>query len=71
MKLNRPLLNDLLQIIHRLILGEGISWLRTNRLRRLMEDETYRRMTLQLLRKGTSQTRVLSDHVPDIVSLIN
>lgn len=54
-------------IIHRIIIGEGISWLKTGRLRRLMEKECYRQMTLRFLRKGTIQTRTKCDHVPDVV----
>ena len=57
-----------LQVIHRVALGEGISWLKSGRVKRLMEDECYRVVAMRQLRKSMDPKSVHCDHVPDIVS---
>ena len=49
-------------------MGEGISWLRSGRVKRLMEDECYRIVAMKQLRKSMDPKTVTCDHVPDIVS---
>ena len=58
----------LIQVIHRVALGEGISWMRSGRIKRLMEDECYRIVAMKQLRKSIDPKSVAADHVPDIVS---
>ena len=48
-------------------LGEGISWMRSGRIRKLMEDECYRIVAMKQLRKSVDPKSVAADHVPDIV----
>ena len=48
-------------------LGEGISWMRSGRIRKLMEDECYRIVAMKQLRKSIDPKSVAADHVPDIV----
>ena len=50
-------------------MGEGISWLRSGRVKRLMEDECYRIVAMKQLRKSMDPKSVNCDHVPDIVSI--
>ena len=56
-----------IQVIHRVALGEGISWMRSGRIRKLMEDECYRIVAMKQLRKSIDPKSVAADHVPDIV----
>ena len=49
--------------------GEGISWLKGNRLRKLMEDETYRTLTLGRLHKTLNRRLGPDEHVDDVVSI--
>ena len=48
--------------------GDGISWLRNNRLRKLLEDENYRNLALSLVSCRTiSKSAGPEDHVDDAV----
>ena len=52
--------------------GDGISWLRNNRLRKLLEDENYRNLALSLVSCRTiSKSAGPEDHVDDAVSSDN
>ena len=57
-----------IQVIHRVALGEGISWMRSGRIKKLMEDECYRIVAMKQLRKSIDPKSVAADHVLDIVS---
>ena len=50
--------------------GEGISWLKHNRLRRLMEDEIYRNLTLSRLNRLLNKRTGPEEHVEDVVGTL-
>lgn len=50
--------------------GEGIGWLKLNRLKKLMEDEQYRMLVLGKLNKTLDKKIAPDDHIDDVVSFI-
>lgn len=47
--------------------GEGVGWLKLNRLRKLMEDESYRNFALSKLNKTLERKIGPDDHIDDVV----
>jgi hypothetical protein len=51
--------------------GEGVGWLKLNRIRKLMEDENYRNLVVSRLNKTLDQKIGPDEHIDDVVSLRN
>lgn len=51
--------------------GEGVGWLKFNRLKKLMEDESYRDFMVMKLNKGLNRKISPDDHIDDVVSRNN
>lgn len=49
--------------------GEGVGWLKLNRLKKLMEDESYRNFVLSKLNKTLDKKIAPDDHIDDVVSI--
>ncbi|KAI8440248.1 hypothetical protein MSG28_001625 [Choristoneura fumiferana] len=49
-----------------LIKGEGVGWLKLNRLKKLMEDESYRNMVLSKLNRNLTRKTTPNDKVYDV-----
>lgn len=49
--------------------GEGVGWLKLNRLKKLMEDESYRDFVVTKLNKGLNRKISPDDHIDDVVSI--
>ncbi|XP_026327004.1 MAP kinase-activating death domain protein isoform X4 [Hyposmocoma kahamanoa] len=60
---NQAFLNDL---IHHVLEGEGVGWLKLNRLKKLMEDESYRNMVLSKLNRNFNRKSTPNDKVDDV-----
>ncbi|XP_068627547.1 MAP kinase-activating death domain protein [Battus philenor] len=60
---NQAFLNDLVQHV---LEGEGVGWLKLNRLKKLMEDESYRNMVLNKLNKNFNRKTSPIDKVDDV-----
>ncbi|KOB76445.1 Uncharacterized protein OBRU01_02082 [Operophtera brumata] len=60
---NQAFLNDLVQHV---LEGEGVGWLKLNRLKKLMEDESYRNMVLSKLNRNLNRKSTPSDKVDDV-----
>lgn len=50
--------------------GEGVGWLKLNRLKKLMEEETYRNYVLSKINKTLDKKIAPDDHIDDVVSNI-
>jgi len=48
--------------------GEGVGWLKLNRLKKLMEDENYRDLVVTKLNKGLNRKISPNDHIDDVVN---
>ena len=48
--------------------GEGIGWLKLNRLKKLMEDESYRNFVVSKLNRTLDRKISPDDHIDDVVS---
>lgn len=48
--------------------GEGIGWLKLNRIRKLMEDENFRNLVVSRLNKTLDQKIGPDEHIDDVVS---
>lgn len=46
--------------------GEGVGWLKLNRLRKLMEDESYRMLVLGKLNRTLDRKIAPDDHIDDV-----
>lgn len=46
--------------------GEGVGWLKLNRLRKLMEDESYRTLVLGKLNRTLDKKIAPDDHIDDV-----
>lgn len=56
------------QVVTQVLAGEGVGWLKLNRLKKLMEDESYRNLVLSKL-NGTLDKKIgPEDKVDDVVS---
>jgi len=62
---NQAFLKD---VIMQVLAGEGVGWLKFNRLKKLMEDESYRIFVLGKLNKTLDRKIAPDDHIDDIVS---
>ncbi|XP_026747185.1 MAP kinase-activating death domain protein [Trichoplusia ni] len=60
---NQAFLNDLVQHV---LEGEGVGWLKLNRLKKLMEDESYRNMVLSKLNRNFTRKTTPNDKVDDV-----
>jgi hypothetical protein len=56
-------------VVNQVLLGEGVGWLKLNRLKKLMEDESYRNLVLSKLNRSLDRKVGPDDHLDDIVSL--
>lgn len=56
-----------LQLVQHVLDGEGVGWLKLNRLKKLMEDESYRNMVLSKLNRNYNRKTTPSDKVDDVV----
>lgn len=52
------------------LVGEGVGWLKLNRLKKLMEDEQYRMLVISKLNKTLDKKIAPDDHIDDIVSVM-
>lgn len=50
--------------------GEGVGWLKLNRLKKLMEDESYRNFVLSKLNKTLDRKIAPDDHIDDVVCVL-
>lgn len=50
-----------------MIEGEGVGWLKLNRIRKLMEDENYRNLVVSRLNKTLDQKIGPDEHIDDVV----
>lgn len=60
---NQAFLNDVVQHV---LQGEGVGWLKFNRLKKLMEDESYRILVLSKLNKTLDRKVSPDDHIDDV-----
>lgn len=60
---NQAFLND---IVNQVLSGEGVGWLKLNRLRKLMEDESYRMFVLGKLNRTLDKKIAPDDHIDDV-----
>lgn len=58
-----------LQLVQHVLEGEGVGWLKLNRLKKLMEDESYRNMVLSKLNRNFNRKSTPCDKVDDIVCI--
>ena len=58
----------ILQVINQVMIGEGVGWLKLNRLKKLMEDESYRDFMVTKLNKGLNRKISPDDHIDDVES---
>ncbi|XP_014227945.1 MAP kinase-activating death domain protein isoform X4 [Trichogramma pretiosum] len=60
---NQAFLTD---VINQVMVGEGVGWLKLNRLKKLMEDESYRDFMVTKLNKGLNRKISPDDHIDDV-----
>ncbi|XP_046429526.1 MAP kinase-activating death domain protein isoform X3 [Neodiprion fabricii] len=60
---NQAFLTD---IVNQALAGEGVGWLKLNRLKKLMEDESYRNLVVTNLNKGLERKISPDDHIDDV-----
>lgn len=60
---NQAFLKD---VVVQVLAGEGVGWLKFNRLKKLMEDESYRILVLSKLNKTLDRKIAPDDHIDDI-----
>lgn len=58
-------------MVTQVLAGEGIGWLKLNRLKKLMEDENYRDLVVTKLNKGLNRKISPDDHIDDVVSFVH
>ncbi len=63
---NQAFLKD---VCNQVLAGEGVGWLKFNRLKKLMEDESYRMLVLGKLNKTLDRKIAPDDHIDDVVRL--
>lgn len=64
---NQAFLKDMTSQV---LAGEGIGWLKMNRFKKLMEDESYRTLVLSKLNKTLDKKIAPDDHIDDMVGII-
>lgn len=62
---NQTFLKD---VTNQVSAGEGVGWLKLNRLKKLMEDESYRMQVLGKLNKTLDRKIAPDDHIDDVVN---
>jgi hypothetical protein len=62
---NQAFLKD---VVIQVLAGENVGWLKFNRLKKLMEDESYRLFVLSKLNKTLDRKIAPDDHIDDVVS---
>lgn len=55
-------------MVTQVLAGEGVGWLKLNRLKKLMEDENYRDLVVTKLNKGLNRKISPDDHIDDVVN---
>ncbi|KAI4497208.1 hypothetical protein M0802_007692 [Mischocyttarus mexicanus] len=60
---NQAFLTD---VVTQVLAGEGVGWLKLNRLKKLMEDESYRDLVVTKLNKGLHRKISPDDHIDDV-----
>ncbi|KAL5276579.1 MADD family protein [Megaselia abdita] len=60
---NQAFIKDIVAQVHA---GEGVGWLKLNRLKKLMEDESYRMLILGKLNKTLDKKISPDDHLDDV-----
>ncbi|KAK4886992.1 hypothetical protein RN001_003263 [Aquatica leii] len=60
---NQAFLKD---VVNQVTEGEGVGWLKLNRLKKLMEDESYRNFVLSKLNKTLDKKIAPDDHIDDV-----
>ncbi|XP_050509889.1 MAP kinase-activating death domain protein isoform X3 [Diabrotica virgifera virgifera] len=60
---NQAFLKD---VITSVLDGEGVGWLKLNRLKKLMEDESYRNFVLSKINKTLDRKIAPDDHIDDV-----
>lgn len=58
----------ILKVVTQVLAGEGVGWLKLNRLKKLMEDESYRNFVLSKLNRTLERKIAPDDHIDDVVS---
>lgn len=56
-------------MVNQVLAGEGVGWLKLNRLKSLMEDESYRDFILTKLNNGLHRKISPDDHIDDVVRI--
>lgn len=64
---NQTFLKD---VTNQVLAGEGVGWLKLNRFKKLMEDESYRTLVLSKLNKTLDKKIAPDDHIDDVVSTV-
>lgn len=62
--------NNFFKVVNQVLEGEGVGWLKLNRLKKLMEDESYRNFVLSKLNKTLDKKIAPDDHIDDVVSIL-
>lgn len=62
---NQQFLKD---VVSQVLLGEGVGWLKLNRMKKLMEDESYRMLVLGKMNRTLDKRIAPDDHIDDVVS---
>lgn len=57
-------------MITSVLAGEGVGWLKLNRLKKLMEDENYRDLVVTKLNKSLNRKISPDDHIDDVVNFL-
>lgn len=60
---------NIFKVITAVLEGEGVGWLKLNRLKKLMEDESYRNLVLSKLNRTLNKKISPDDHIEDVVSV--
>lgn len=55
------------KVVNQILEGEGIGWLKLNRLKKLMEDESYRNLVVSKLNRSLERKISPDDHIDDVV----
>lgn len=62
---NQQFLKD---VVTQVLQGEGVGWLKLNRMKKLMEDESYRMLVLGKMNRTLDRRIAPDDHIDDVVS---
>lgn len=65
---NQAFLKD---VTNQVLAGEGVGWLKLNRFKKLMEDESYRTLVLSKLNKTLDKKIAPDDHIDDVVGVLS